>query len=88
MSIEQVLTTMTVAEKVRLLETVWESLCREPGDVRSPEWHREILGERAQRLENGQATVSSWNDAKIRLLKKGQKTKYQNHISLARRKPR
>jgi Putative addiction module component len=69
MSIQLPLDTMTVAEKVQLLETVWESLCRESGDVRSPAWHREVLDERTRRLQSGQATVSSWSDAKARLLK-------------------
>jgi hypothetical protein len=46
MSIQLLLDTMTVAEKVQLLETVWESLCRESGDGRSPAWHREVLDER------------------------------------------
>jgi hypothetical protein len=72
MSIQLPLDTMTVAEKVQLLETVWESLCRESGDVRSPAWHREVLDERTRRLQSGQATVSSWSDAKARLLKVAQ----------------
>ncbi len=38
MSIELPLDTMTVAEKVQLLETVWDSLCRESGDVHSAGW--------------------------------------------------
>lgn len=63
---------MTVAQKVQLLEAVWDNLCRQTGDVRSPEWHRAVLEERTRGLETGQATVSSWADAKARLLKLGQ----------------
>ena len=33
MSIELSLNTMTVAEKVQLLETVWDNLCRESGEI-------------------------------------------------------
>ncbi len=33
MSIELPLNTMTVAEKIQLLETVWDNLCHESGDV-------------------------------------------------------
>lgn len=72
MSIEIPLDTMSVSEKVRLLETVWESLCNKSGDVRSPEWHREVLETRKRRLEDGQATVSRWTEAKARLLQVGQ----------------
>lgn len=62
---------MSVAEKVRLLESVWESLCAHPGDVQSPEWHREVLEDRRRRLEEGLATVSAWTDAKARLMQLG-----------------
>ena len=72
MSIELPLNTMTVAEKVQLLETIWDSLCHESGDVKSPQWHREVLEERTRRLETGTATVSPWTEAKARLLKIGQ----------------
>ena len=48
------------------MESVWASLRNAP-DLPTPQWHRELLAERKQRLETGQATVSSWNDAKKRL---------------------
>jgi putative addiction module component (TIGR02574 family) len=67
MPIELPLDTLTVAEKVRLLETVWKSLCSKSGDVQSPEWHREVLDARRRRLDEGQATVSPWSEAKARL---------------------
>ena len=71
MSIEIPLETLSVSEKVCLLERVWESLCSQPGDVRSPEWHRDVLEARKRRLQDGRATVSPWNEAKARLLEVG-----------------
>jgi len=71
MSIEILLDTLSVAENVRLLESVWDSPCSKPGDVRSPEWHREVLETRKRRLEEGRATVSPWSEAKARLLDAG-----------------
>lgn len=62
---------MTVAEKLRVMEIVWASLCAKPADVASPEWHAKVLAERARRLESGEATVSTWADAKQRLLDLG-----------------
>jgi hypothetical protein len=63
---------MTLAEKILLLEQVWDNLCRESGDVTSPEWHNEVLQERKRRLETGEATLSTWADAKARLMQLGQ----------------
>lgn len=63
--------TLSVAEKVQLLDSIWQSLCTHPCDVRSPEWHREVLDERRRRLEDGLATLSTWADAKTRLMQLG-----------------
>ena len=71
MSVEIPLDNLSVSEKVRLLERVWDSLCSESGDVRSPDWHREVLETRKRRLEEGRATVSAWSEAKARLLDAG-----------------
>jgi putative addiction module component (TIGR02574 family) len=71
MSLEIPLDTLSVSEKARLLESVWDSLCSQSGDVRSPEWHHEVLETRKRRLEDGRATVSPWNEAKARLLEVG-----------------
>jgi putative addiction module component (TIGR02574 family) len=72
MSVDIQIDSLSVAEKVQLLESVWGSLCAHPGDVQSPEWHREVLEERRRRLEDGRATISSWADAKARLMQLGQ----------------
>ena len=72
MSVDIQIEALSVAEKVQLLESVWESLCSQPGDVQSPEWHREVLDERRRRLEDGRATISPWTDAKARLMQLGQ----------------
>lgn len=58
---------LTVAEKVRLLEQVWQSLCCQPDVLISPEWHADVLVERHQRLLDGSATRIPWNEAKAQL---------------------
>jgi putative addiction module component (TIGR02574 family) len=67
MALEIPLEAMSVAEKVQLMERVWQSLSSRPEDVSSPEWHRDVLEERRRRLADGRATVSPWEDAKVRL---------------------
>ncbi len=39
MSIELPLERMTVAEKLEVMEAIWESLSAQPADVSAPEWH-------------------------------------------------
>ena len=71
MSPEISLENLTVSEKVRLLETVWDSLCGEAGNLESPDWHKEILAERQNRIDEGLAALSPWSEAKARLLQVG-----------------
>jgi putative addiction module component (TIGR02574 family) len=49
------LTALSVPEKVRLLEQVWQSLCDQREEIPSPEWHAEVLSKRARRLADGEA---------------------------------
>jgi hypothetical protein len=58
---------LTVAQKLRLLEQVWQSLCCQPDALISPEWHADVLVERHQRLLDGSATRIPWNEAKAQL---------------------
>ena len=57
----------TVAERVRLLEQVWQSLCCQPDTFASPDWHAHVLVERRKRLEEGSAKCIPWNEAKAQL---------------------
>ena len=66
MSTDLPLDSMSTIEKLKIMESVWASLRNAP-DLPTPEWHRELLAERKHRLESGEATVSSWDDAKKRL---------------------
>jgi len=65
------LDTLTVPEKIQLLEKVWDDFCRNAGSIESPPWHQEVLLERRRRLEDGRATLSTWEDAKTRLMSLG-----------------
>jgi hypothetical protein len=55
---------MTTAEKLRALEAIWESLCREPNDVPSPSWHADILQKRAKSVQDGSSEFTDWVEAK------------------------
>jgi len=60
---------MTTADKLSLMELLWDDLCRTPENVPSPAWHGEVLAEREKRLQNGQTQFSDFAEAQDRLRK-------------------
>jgi Putative addiction module component len=59
---------MPVAEKLKLMETLWDSLCvQATGDIGTPAWHVEVLEERLRRLASGEDSVAPWKEAKERI---------------------
>ena len=55
---------MSVEEKLRAMELLWESLRRDEKDVPVPQWHRDLLDEREKLIAGGKATFEDWNTAK------------------------
>lgn len=58
---------LSVADKILLMERLWEALSRRPSDVPSPDWHGDILAERRAAVRAGSKEFISWEEAKIRL---------------------
>lgn len=58
---------LSVAEKLILLERLWDELSRSLALVPSPEWHGDILAERLLAVEEGTTSFVDWEDAKQRL---------------------
>ncbi|MCA9236148.1 MAG: addiction module protein [Planctomycetales bacterium] len=59
--------TFSVAEKLQLMERLWDDLSRRPADVPTPDWHGEILAERQAALREGRTAFVDWEAAKRRL---------------------
>jgi len=55
---------MTLEEKLRTMEALWDDLCRHEDQIQSPPWHEEILRERGKRVQSGQETFIDWEAAK------------------------
>ncbi len=64
------LSEMSRAAKLRVMEELWDDLCRSPEGVPSPAWHGEVLSARAERVAKGEAEFREWPDVKERLLRK------------------
>ena len=58
---------MTTAEKLRLMETLWDDLCRKSDALDSPSWHGNVLAERDPRFAEGKEPVHNWDEAKERI---------------------
>jgi hypothetical protein len=67
--IELPLSQFTYAEKLDLLETIWDDLSRDETAFESPEWHERILNERREAFSAGTAQHSDWSEAKERIKK-------------------
>ena len=50
---------MSRIERLQALEALWDSLIDEESEIKSPEWHRDILEERKRKIETGEAEFIS-----------------------------
>jgi len=55
---------MTVVEKLRAIETIWNDLQRDPASVPSPAWHNNVLSARETRASEGNSRYGDWSEAK------------------------
>ena len=58
---------MTVAEKLRIMEELWDDLRARAEGVPMPQWHNDLLDERERLIETGEAQFDDWDAAKKRI---------------------
>ncbi|MEW6139867.1 MAG: addiction module protein [Thermodesulfobacteriota bacterium] len=68
-TIDLPLSELTVAQKLHLMEAIWDDLSKDERTFESPRWHQDVLRDREEALEQGNATVSGWEEAKDRVRK-------------------
>ena len=68
--VDLALSKLTLAQKLDLMEAIWDDLARHEKTLESPPWHEQILNDRDEALAAGKATVSDWEEAKDRIRKK------------------
>jgi len=64
MSITKPLEEMSVAEKIQMMESLWDNLCQKPDGIESPAWHHDILAQREESLGTGEDAFEDWDSAK------------------------
>lgn len=55
---------MSTAEKLRLMEELWENLSSKEESLPSPAWHGAILAERERLISSGEESYIDWEVAK------------------------
>ena len=58
---------MSIAERLKTMEAIWDSLLHEDTEIESPDWHNDILKERKKTIENGTAKLISLDELKASL---------------------
>ncbi|MFZ5868695.1 MAG: addiction module protein [Thermodesulfobacteriota bacterium] len=64
------LSKLTLAQKLDLMEAIWDDLTKHEQTLESPDWHEQVLKDREEALTAGKATVSGWEEAKDRIRRK------------------
>ena len=55
---------MSVEDKIRTMEAIWEDLCKKADSIPSPDWHKDVLLQRENQIKNGEDKFMDWNEAK------------------------
>jgi hypothetical protein len=58
---------LSKAERLQAMEWLWASLSKEQQDIKSPQWHGEVLAARKARVDSGEGEFLSVAQLKKRL---------------------
>lgn len=61
---------MSLPERLRAMEALWDSLSHDDTEIPSPDWHGDILSERKKKITEGTAQFLSIQEVKANLSKK------------------
>jgi len=70
MSLALQLDRMTLEEKLRAMEALWDDLCRREEALPVPQWHKDLLDERERLVQQGKARFIDWETAKKRIVER------------------
>lgn len=63
MSIDLPLEKMTLADKLEAMELLWAEISKQPTDLPSPRWHKDVVDERRQLVAQGKLKFLDWETA-------------------------
>ncbi|RUM88987.1 MAG: acyl-protein synthetase [Thermodesulfatator sp.] len=65
----EILHQLSLEEKLRLLDLLWSDLLQQETEIPSPDWHREELKVREDRLKKGKEKIWDWREVKEEFLR-------------------
>lgn len=68
-NVDVVISRLTLAQKLDLMEALWADLSRDDKSFESPDWHKAVLREREEAFKAGKDTLIDWEEAKERTRK-------------------
>jgi hypothetical protein len=58
---------MSVTERLRAMDQLWDSLNRRGDEIPSPDWHQDVLADRKARAQRGEAKFLTLDQLRSRL---------------------
>jgi putative addiction module component (TIGR02574 family) len=55
---------LPLAEKLQIMEAIWEDLRARAEQVPVPQWHRDLLDERRKAVKDGREELLDWDSVK------------------------
>jgi len=69
MSVTLPLEKMSTIECIQAMEELWDALCHEDNEMKSPTWHRDVLIARKQKIESGSGKLLTIDELKKQFIK-------------------
>ncbi len=69
MTLSESLQTLSVNEKLQVMESLWDDLCEQANQIESPNWHQQVLSGREAAIERGDDKFIDWETAKQQISK-------------------
>ena len=67
MNISLPLDKMSTSDKLSIMEKLWDDLCKDPGSIPSPDWHKNILEAREKKISEGKTKFYTIEATKKRI---------------------
>ena len=61
---------LPVAERLSLIEVLWDSIDAETAALPLPQWHRDEIDRRLDALDAGDSTGAPWSEVRERIIRK------------------